>query len=265
VVELRDCRSPMKLTQNALDLLYVPPSACGTEAVSVINAHAATKAERDELVKAAGTSRKTYRCVVWAARVVNHEDLKVLEKAFVNVELQQMTPIRVLHRRTSAVRVLSALWQHACSRPPCAPHAFLSSLQLRKRTVHWIKCSLVNSHWFLMDICADGGTYIKEFVHGDRHVASLAAALVAAFAFAHAAVAGGAPCQICTTPCAAMLTFYSLTSSQWAKSSQTLHNSALPLQSPQHQLLQQLMEQQSWSDASGRFLRLEAALKHSIS
>jgi tRNA pseudouridine synthase 10 len=110
VVELRDCRSPMALTQTALDLLYAPPSACGTQAVSVINAHAATKAERDELVKAAGTSRKTYRCVVWAARVVNHEDLKVLEKAFVNVELQQMTPIRVLHRRTSAVRGVSLLY-----------------------------------------------------------------------------------------------------------------------------------------------------------
>jgi tRNA U54 and U55 pseudouridine synthase Pus10 len=26
----------------------------------------------------------------------------------------------------------------------------------------------VNKHWFLMDVCADGGTYIKEFVHGDR-------------------------------------------------------------------------------------------------
>ena len=117
VVELRDCRSPMALTQNALDLLYAAPSDSGTEAVSVINAHAATKAERDELVKAAGTSRKTYRCVVWAARVVTHDDLKVLEKIFVKVELQQMTPIRVLHRRTSAVRAvpLLSLGKRACA------------------------------------------------------------------------------------------------------------------------------------------------------
>jgi hypothetical protein len=62
-----------------------------------------------------------------------------------------------------------------------------------------------------------------------------------------------------------MLTFYSSTSSPWAKSSRTLHNSALLLQSQQHPLLRALMEQQSWSDVSSRFLRLEAALKHSIS
>jgi hypothetical protein len=97
----------MALTQKSLDLMYNPPPDDGSVSVSVINAHAASKAERDELVKAAGTSRKTYRCVVWAARVINHEDLQELESVFRNVELQQLTPIRVLHRRTSAVRALA--------------------------------------------------------------------------------------------------------------------------------------------------------------
>lgn len=97
----------MALTQKSLDLLYIPSPDDGSVSVSVINAHAASKAERDELVKAAGTSRKTYRCVVWAARVISHEDLQELESVFRNVELQQLTPIRVLHRRTSAVRAVS--------------------------------------------------------------------------------------------------------------------------------------------------------------
>lgn len=167
VVELRDCHRPMALTQQSLDLLYAPPPDDGSASVSVINAHTASKAERDELVKASGTSRKTYRCVVWAARVIENEDLQALEKAFVNVELQQFTPIRVLHRRVSAVSGTSHPCFSECSTCP-APHAFFLILQLRKRTVHWIKCSLVNSHWFIMDVCADGGTYIKEFVHGDR-------------------------------------------------------------------------------------------------
>jgi tRNA pseudouridine synthase 10 len=106
VVELRDCRRPTSLTPESLDLLYAPSPEDGSVSVSVINAHTASKAERDELVKAAGTSRKTYRCVVWAARVINNEDLRELQNVFVNVELQQLTPIRVLHRRTSAVRFI---------------------------------------------------------------------------------------------------------------------------------------------------------------
>ena len=94
----------MALTQHALYHLYTAPPDDGSLSVTVVNAHAASKMERDELVKAAGTSRKTYRCVVWAARVINHEDLQSLENTFINVELQQLTPIRVLHRRPSAVR-----------------------------------------------------------------------------------------------------------------------------------------------------------------
>jgi tRNA pseudouridine synthase 10 len=108
VVELRDCHRPMALTQESLSIIYTPPPEDGSVSVSVINAHTASKAERDELVKAAGTSRKTYRCVVWTSRVINHQDLQELEKAFISVELQQLTPIRVLHRRTSAVRAYPA-------------------------------------------------------------------------------------------------------------------------------------------------------------
>jgi hypothetical protein len=108
VVELRDCHRPMSLTPESLDLLYPPPPEDGSAPVSVIRAHTASKAERDELVKAAGTSRKTYRCVVWAARAINSEDLQLLQDSFINVELQQLTPIRVLHRRVSAVRQLQA-------------------------------------------------------------------------------------------------------------------------------------------------------------
>ena len=113
VVELRDCHRPMALTQESLSILYTLPPEDGSLSVSVINAHVASKAQRDELVKAAGTSRKTYRCVVWASRVINQEDLQELEKIFISVELQQLTPIRVLHRRTSAVPTLVA--RHACS------------------------------------------------------------------------------------------------------------------------------------------------------
>jgi len=124
VIELRDCHRPMALTPEALGLLYAPPPEDGSVSVSVMNAHTASKAERDELVKAAGTSRKTYRCVVWAARVINDEDLRDLQSVFLNVELQQLTPIRVLHRRTSAVRSMVVLSQHktlCCQRLP-SPH-----------------------------------------------------------------------------------------------------------------------------------------------
>ncbi len=59
----------------------------------------------------------------------------------VPLELQQKTPIRVLHRRSVAVR---------------------------KRTVFEMAPLLLdNKRQFLLSLTTQAGTYIKEFVHGD--------------------------------------------------------------------------------------------------
>eukprot|EP00478_Filoreta_tenera_P002361 GABV01002440.1.p1 GENE.GABV01002440.1~~GABV01002440.1.p1 ORF type:complete len:120 (+),score=31.58 GABV01002440.1:331-690(+) len=55
--------------------------------------------------------------------------------------LQQETPIRVLHRRSLMTR----------------------PKEISKMSFEWL-----DEHYFTLDIEAQAGTYIKEFVHGDR-------------------------------------------------------------------------------------------------
>ena len=54
--------------------------------------------------------------------------------------IQQTTPIRVLHRRTLAVR---------------------------EKVVHRLRARYINQHYMHVCLLASAGTYIKEFVHGD--------------------------------------------------------------------------------------------------
>merc|ERR1719401_1707037 len=57
-----------------------------------------------------------------------------------DMEVQQKTPVRVLHRRAAAVR---------------------------PRTVYWLEAELLSEHYFRLRLSTQGGFYIKEFVHGD--------------------------------------------------------------------------------------------------
>lgn len=54
--------------------------------------------------------------------------------------LQQLTPLRVLHRRT---------------------------LMIRDKIIHSLRMHLVSRHSAILEVWASAGTYIKEFVHGD--------------------------------------------------------------------------------------------------
>lgn len=55
-----------------------------------------------------------------------------------NITLQQKTPIRVLHRRANLVR---------------------------EKTIYWMKC--ISGKNLEIELEAQAGTYIKEFIHGD--------------------------------------------------------------------------------------------------
>ena len=56
------------------------------------------------------------------------------------IQLQQKTPLRVLHRRPNLTR---------------------------PRTIHSVSFKILNRHWFEMRCTAQAGAYIKEFVTGD--------------------------------------------------------------------------------------------------
>ncbi|ESS70512.1 hypothetical protein TCDM_00635 [Trypanosoma cruzi Dm28c] len=86
---------------------------------------------------------KKYRCVVWCSRAIvdpEHDDYFQAVNAVKDLDIEQRTPVRVLHRR---------------------------SMQVRPRMIHSIRLMPLNAHWFLMDLETQAGTYVKEFVHGD--------------------------------------------------------------------------------------------------
>lgn len=85
--------------------------------------------------------QKQYAAVVWISRTLTDEDFKRISEIR-ELEIEQKTPIRVLHRRSPLVR---------------------------KRLIHWMKAEDIkgSSQYFLLHLCTQAGTYIKEFVHGD--------------------------------------------------------------------------------------------------
>ena len=95
---------------------------------------------------------KTYHAVCMPQSAVAKEDLEAAATKLSGVSLEQRTPQRVAHRRSDLVR---------------------------RRTVQIVKVLEFAPERFMLEIRADSGTYIKEFVSGDegRTLPSLSAAL----------------------------------------------------------------------------------------
>jgi tRNA pseudouridine synthase 10 len=83
--------------------------------------------------------KKIYSALVWTEAEITQEKLKLLDET-TNLILKQKTPIRVLHRRTLAVR---------------------------EKVIYSMKTQLLDPHHFRFHLVTQAGTYIKEFVHGD--------------------------------------------------------------------------------------------------
>lgn len=111
----------------------------GGEAVWVRQLARSTAADMSSLQKDAENHRKTYVCVCWSQRPLVQADLDAVNEQK-DLEIQQKTPVRVLHRRAPAVR---------------------------PRMVHWIEAKLLSSHYIQVRVSTQAGAYIKEFVHGD--------------------------------------------------------------------------------------------------
>ncbi|XP_058725430.1 uncharacterized protein LOC131596706 [Vicia villosa] len=85
--------------------------------------------------------QKQYAALVWISRPLKDEDYQHVS-SLKDLKVLQRTPIRVLHRR--------------------------SPLE-REKIIHWMKMETIagSSQYFLLHLCTQAGTYIKEFVHGD--------------------------------------------------------------------------------------------------
>ncbi|GAY49184.1 hypothetical protein CUMW_117330 [Citrus unshiu] len=85
--------------------------------------------------------QKQYAALVWISRPLQDEDFQTIS-SLKETQILQKTPIRVLHRR--------------------------SPLE-REKIINWMKIEKIagSSQYFLLHMCTQAGTYIKEFVHGD--------------------------------------------------------------------------------------------------
>src|SRR5262245_55423451 len=79
-------------------------------------------------------------CVVWTEAALTPDAIQKLD-GICDLTIDQKTPIRVLHPRT---------------------------LMTRPKIIHAAKCEVLNSHYMLLRLTTSAGTYVKEFVHGDR-------------------------------------------------------------------------------------------------
>lgn len=111
--------------------------------VQVLNLHVGTPAEFKAMKASIESKRKTYRCVIYTATPCTKETIEALNRPFSEegLVLAQKTPIRVIHRRSALTR---------------------------NKTIHMIESTWLNEHWFTLEVSTSAGTYVKEFVHGDR-------------------------------------------------------------------------------------------------
>ena len=130
--------TPPTLLQMAADL------AERTDAVRARGLAVLTSRDVELLKTGEEEKRKSYAAVCWLPRAVTAADLEKINAAGPELVVQQWTPLRVLQRRANACRerVLHAVAAEAL---PGRPEGY-----------------------FLLRLTTQAGTYVKEFVHGDR-------------------------------------------------------------------------------------------------
>jgi tRNA U54 and U55 pseudouridine synthase Pus10 len=101
----------------------------------------ASREESSRLSNGAESKRKSYSALVWSSAPHTREKLKeLIDDKVHNLVVKQLTPIRVMHRRT---------------------------LMTRAKKIHSASSLWISTHYFLLTLTTSAGTYVKEFVHGD--------------------------------------------------------------------------------------------------
>lgn len=91
--------------------------------------------------KEVNEKQKSYRCICYSSSPIRcNEYSQISEHLKLPITLNQRTPIRVLHRRPNINR---------------------------SRKIYDLMISPINENYFILDLLAQAGTYIKEFVNGD--------------------------------------------------------------------------------------------------
>ena len=139
VLELLAPRRPLQSAEAYAALAAETGRASGG-VVEVAELGAVDASTVSTLIKAGEDAhRKDYRCIVQASRPLTAADVELLNTTR-ELRIEQITPLRVLHRRTLAAR---------------------------PRTVHAMAATRIGARFLQLDVTTQAGTYVKEFVHGD--------------------------------------------------------------------------------------------------
>ena len=107
--------------------------------VKIKNLKLSNKSEYNKLKKEENAKIKKYLAVVYISKKIEKNEINNLIKG--NLNIKQITPIRVLHQR---------------------------SLKEREKQIISLKeIEKINDHFIVIEIIASAGTYIKEFINGD--------------------------------------------------------------------------------------------------
>ncbi|KJE89208.1 pseudouridylate synthase 10 [Capsaspora owczarzaki ATCC 30864] len=138
VLEIADARRS-SLTPDKLAHLQALVNDAAGGRVHIRDLIVAQRADIPALNEGEDDKKKLYGAVIWVSRPITAEDIAALTRPEEMV-VQQMTPLRVMHRRA------------ICTRP---------------RSVYWMRAHQINEHYLLLCLSTQAGTYIKEFAHGD--------------------------------------------------------------------------------------------------
>jgi len=137
MVELLAPRTPYRTAAQIAEL-QENINACGLIEIEGLRecSHAVVSSIMKEGEEA---HRKDYRCVVCLSRTLTPADIEKINSTR-ELVTKQLTPMRVLHRRT---------------------------LMIRERTIHRLDAVVLGPRMLQLDLTTQAGTYVKEFVHGD--------------------------------------------------------------------------------------------------
>ena len=140
ILEVHNPRSPV-VSASALAEMEAALESADDGVVTATGLHVSDKEAYRGMHEGSEEKEKAYTAVCWASRALAPEDLARLS-AMRDVVVHQQTPVRVLHRRSPAVRPRT----------------------IRRMTAEGVPGA---PRFFTLTLRTQAGTYIKEFVHGD--------------------------------------------------------------------------------------------------
>ena len=109
--------------------------------VQIKNLQLSNKSIYNKIKKEENAKIKKYLAVIYCSEKIEKNMIDNLIKENDNLTINQITPIRVLHQRSLKQRI--------------------------KQIISLKEIERINDHFFIIEITASAGTYIKEFINGD--------------------------------------------------------------------------------------------------